>query len=320
MSTQEALLGIRERFIEIEENTYGTPPAFTNARVPGNNINITPTFTQGFQEVLNNGTDSRTRNKLIAGPLGLSYNLDFFPTNWSMLKYVFDIDSETGSDPYTHNLSVGNTLKSFSSEWANRHSTDPFIYQLYGNVINKFTIDFNKASGEGRDGFVKCTTNIIAQDYSEETLEAGSFTVSGDPFQYRHSTVTLAGNEIIPINSGQLQFSQGMNPNDFRYANSGLDRIIGTPIVTNFRITGRFNLNLFGTTYSDLWKLATALTGSNTLVFEQSASNKITFTLTGVYVEAIPHSGTNIEGTNTGDFIFTASGVTVTAIDSIDNW
>lgn len=320
MTTQEGYLGIRERFIEIEEVTYGEAPAYTNARVVGNNIIVTPTFTQGFQEVLNNGLDSRTRNKLIAGPLGLTYNLEYNPTNWSMLKYVFDISSETGSNPYTHNLIIGNSIKSFSSEWAVRHSTDPFILQIYGNVINNFIIDFQKATGEGREGFVKCTANVIAQDYSEETLQSGTFSVTGDPFQYRHLSVTLANGLVIPINSGQLQFSQGMNPNDFRYANSSLNRTIGTPIPTIFRITGRFNLNLFNTTFFSLWETATALTGTNSIVFEQDSGNKITFALTGVFVEPIPVSGTNIDGINTGDFIFSATGVTVTAIDNIINW
>jgi len=321
MATQEGYLGIRERYIAVKETTYGTAPSYAGALVPGYNIKVTPTFTQGFQEILNNGADVRTRNSQSAGPLGLVYNMEYNPANWGRLKYVFDIDSETGSDPYTHTLSVGNTLYSFSAEWALRHGSDPMIWQIYGNVISSFTVDFQKASGEGNDGFVKVTENIVAQDYDDDqSLTAGSFTVTTDPFQYRHHTVTLQSGAIVPINSGQLVFTQGINPNDSRYASSALGRTIGTPIATVFRVSGRLNLNLFETTFQDMWDAAVALTGTNTIVFEQSASNKITFTLTGMYVEPVPMSGTNIEGINTGDFVFTATGVTTVAIDAIANW
>ena len=320
MVTQEGYLGLRERFILETETDYGTAISLTTAYVPGVDYKVTPNFTQGFQEKLNTGQDVRTIAGKEAGPLGLQYDLEYSATNWRMLQYVFDVDSETGADPYTHTLSVGNTLKSFTSEWAMRHSSDPQIFKLVGNVINTFSIDFQKSSGEGNDGFVKCKASCIAQNYTTPDLQAGSFTTSEAPFQYRHLAVTLVSSAVIPINNGNLTFEQGITPNDSRYASTTLGRTIGTPIAQTFRISGRFNLNLYETTFLSLWELATALTGTNTIVFEQSASNKVTFTLTGMYVEPVPTAGTNTEGINTGDFVFTATGVTTVAIDSIENY
>ena len=116
MATSEGLIGIRERFIEAEEGTYGSAAVLTSAAVPGYDIIMTPKFEQGMQEVLNDGSGVRTLNKFIAKPLQLPYDLEYKPANWRRLKYVFDIDSETGSGTYTHTLSVGNTLKSYTAE------------------------------------------------------------------------------------------------------------------------------------------------------------------------------------------------------------
>ena len=150
MSTQEGYLGIRERFITVEESIYGTNPGLSTAKVPGVDVIITPTFTQGFQEIKSAGEDNRTITKKVAGPLSLAYSLVYYPTTWERLKYVFDIDSETGSDPYTHTLSVGNTLKSYTAEHAMRHGSSPIIVKTTGNVVNITTINFQKSKIELR--------------------------------------------------------------------------------------------------------------------------------------------------------------------------
>lgn len=320
MTTQEGLIGIRERFIMKVEGSYGDAPSLATAFVPGVDIIVTPDFTQGFQEVLSAGTDNRTAEKRVAGPLNLRYDLAFYPVNWRFLKFMFDIDSETGGPTYTHTLSVGDTQMSFTSEWAMRHSTDPVIFKIVGNVMNRLAITFEKPTGEGNEGFVTCKSAILAQDYTTPALQAGSFTATGDPFQFRHFKVVMASGEIIEVNNGELVFDQGILPNDSRYANTGLDRTIGTPINTVFRISGRLNLNLVDATTRDLWELAAVLSGTNTLELTQTAGNKITFTLTGVYIEPVPIESTNIEGINRGDFVFTATGVTIVAIDAIQNW
>lgn len=320
ISTNEGILGFRERFIEAEEGTYGNAASLASANMPGYNLRVAPNFNQNFQEVLNSGADDRKIVKKVAGPLGLQYRLTYSPINWRRLKYVFDIDSETGSDPYTHTLSVGRTLKSYTAEWALRHDSNPIIIKTTGNVVNSTTIEFRKATSEGREGFVNIIQDCIAQDYTTPSLQAGDFSISGDPFQYRHMQWTLEGSEVVEVNNGSIVIEQGINLNDSRYANSTLDRTIGTPIAQLFRISGRFNVNLFDDTYTSLWKTAAALSGTNTLVFEQSASNKITFTFSGMTVSPVPLSETNLEGINSADFVFTATDVSVTCVDSIENW
>ncbi len=250
----------------------------------------------------------------------MPYTLSYLPSNWQRLKYVFDIDSETGTTPTTHTLSVGNTLKSYTAEWALRHDTSPIIIKTTGNVVNRTTLNFQKSTGEGNEGFIQVVQDCFAQNYTTPSIQAGSFTVSGDPFQYRHMTWTLAGSGVVEVNNGSIVFDQGMNIADSRYASSTLGRTIGSPIVTLFRVSGRFNVNLVDTTYIDLWELATAISSTNTLIFEQDASNKITFTFAGMYVEPVPLSETNLEGVNSADFVFTATGVTVVALDAIANW
>ncbi len=320
MATVEGLLGIRERFIEIVEGTYGSAASLASANIPGNDVIVTPNFTQGYQEVLSDGSDDRQVVKRVAGPLALPYDLKYYPTNWRRLKYVFDIDSETGSDPYTHTLSIGNTLLSYTAEHALRSDSAPIIIKTTGNVVKTTTINFKKATSEGNDGFVEILQSCVAQNYTTPSLQAGSFSVSGDPFQYRHMAWTLASSAVVEVNNGSLVFDQGITENDSRYASSSLNRTMGSPIATLFRISGRFNVNLVDSTYIDLWELAAALSGTNTLVFQLTANNKITFTFSGMYVEPVPVGETNIEGINSADFVFTATGVVPVAIDSIANW
>ncbi len=320
MTSVEGLLGIRERFIEAEEGTYGSAASLASAAVPGDDIIVTPGFTQGFQEIKNNGSDSRNIISRVAGPLSLPYTLAYYPSNWRRLKYIFDIDSEVSSAPTTHTLSVGNSIKSYTAEYALRHDTAPIIIKLTGNVVNKTTINFQKSNGEGNDGFVQVIQECFAQNYTTPSIEAGSFTVSGDPFQYRHFTWTLAGSTVVEVNNGAITFDQGMAIADSRYASSSLGRTIGSPIPQTFRITGRLNVNLLDTTFIDIWELATAVSSTNTLVFEQSGSNKITFTLTGMTINPVPLSETNIDGIDTADFIFEATGVVPVALDAIANW
>jgi hypothetical protein len=321
MATKEGYLGIRERFLEIEESTYGTAPSFSSSNLIGDDVIVTPAFEQGFQERKSSGTDTRTVEDQTAGPLSLPYSLAWYPRTWRMLKYVFDIGSETGSGTYTHNLVVSNAPKSFSAEWAMRHGTDPLVFKLTGCVVNDLNIAFSKASGSGNDGFVTCSAECFAQNYSTPaSIESCDFTQSGDAFQYRHFGLTLNSGDVVPINSGSIKISQGFNMNDARYASSGLGRTIGVPIATVFRISGSFNLNLFETDFVDLWETAAAIGGTNQIVFEQSSSNKVTFALTNMYINPVPVSGTNIEGINTGDFVWTATGITVAAIDDIASW
>jgi len=320
MSTQEGYLGIRERFITVEESVYGTNPGLSTATVPGVDIIMTPTFTQGFQEVKSAGPDERVIQSRVPGPLSLSYSLVYYPTNFSRLKYVFDIDSETGANPYTHTLSIGNSLKTFTSEWTLRHDSAPLNFRITGNVINQYSISFSKSNGEGNDGFITCSESVISQNYTNPTAQAGTFTASGDPFQYRHLDAVFDGNSVVEVNSGELVFTQGINASDSRYASTTLGRTIGAPIATVFRVTGRLNLNLFKTDYTTLWAAAAAIGGACTLAFTQTSGNKVTFTLSNVVLEPVPISGTNIEGVNTGDFTFTADSVGVVAIDAIANW
>ena len=321
MATKEGLLGLRERYIEAEETIYGTAVALTSALIPGYDIEVTPSnMSQGFQEIRNDGNDNRTLDSQYAGPLSLEYDLTYTPTNWRRLKYVFDIDSETGSGPYTHTLSVGNTLKSYTAEHALRHSSAPLILKTTGNVTTRFELNWRKATGPGREGFIRATESIVAQNYTTPSLQAGSFSVSDDPFRFQHVTWTLAGSEVVEVNNGAITFEQGITPSDSRYASTSLGRTIGSPIPSLFRIRGRVNVNLFDTTYADIWELAAAITGTNTLVFEQSASNKVTFTFTNVYVDPIPLGATNVDGVNSVDFVFTAMGVAVVAVDSVANW
>jgi len=322
MTATEFNLGLRERFITVNETSYGTGGSLASALVIGKNMRVTQSWAQGFQETLSAGNDRRYIDANVAGPLLLPYNIEFYPVDWRFLKYAFDITSETGSTPTTHTLDVGNTLQSFRAEWAKQNSQGNQAFITTGNVVTQMVISFQKATGAGNDGFVNVNLGVLAQDYSSTSSVQGSISsLTDDPFQYRMVKLTLASNEIVEVNNGEMTIQQTINPNDSRYANSTLNRKIGEPIPTVFRIFGRFNINVKDTTYSDIWELAADLTGTNKLEFiRTSGSDEAVWTFTGMTVNPASIGNTNIEGVDNVEFVWVAETVQVVTKDAIANY
>lgn len=316
-------LGIRERYITVNETSYGSGGTLASARVIGKDTRITQNWDQGFQETLNNGGNNRKVIERIKGPISLPYNVEFYPTDWRFLKYIFDITSESGSPTVTHTLDIGDSLQSFKAEWAKQNDDGNMVFTILGNVMTACTISFQKATGEGNDGFVNVNASTLAKSQTDGTSVQATITaLTSEPFQYRMIKLTLAGNEVVEVNNGEITITQGVNPNDSRYANSTLDRTIGEPIPTVFRITGRFNLNIKDTTFTTMWDSATAsLGGTNKLEFLRTAgSDEAVFTFTGLTINPAPIGNTNLESVDSADFVFTATSVQAVIKDTIANY
>jgi hypothetical protein len=318
----EFYIGPRERIIWIEETSYGTGGTLANALVIGYNHRITQSFNQNFQEVLTAGSDDRKVKSLVYGVLSLPFSITYNLENWRFLKYIFDITTETGTAPTTHTLDIGNTLKSFKLEWAKRHTATPQVYLITGGVVMNTRISFQKATGEGQEGFVIVSHECIAQDYTSPASEQGSISsLSGVPYQFRHCKLTINSSEVVEVNSGEISIAQGITINDSLYANATLNRKIGEPIPTILRITGKFNLNVKDLTYSDLWEAAAAISGTNKLEFiRTSGSDEAVWTFTNLTCSPAPVGNTNLEGVDNAEFIFQATSVQVVTKDSVANY
>ena len=189
MAFEEFLLGKRQRLSWIAETSHGAGGTMANGEIVGLDARIEPDFNQNWQEILAAGADNRLVQSRVAGPLDLPFTITFTPVNWLFLKYCgYSISEGGGGGPnYVHTFSLANVIASFKLEWALRHSTDVVI-TLAGCVVLGATITWQKATGEGGEGFISVALRCVAKDYtlgsSVTTISAGNITRT--PFQWRH--------------------------------------------------------------------------------------------------------------------------------------
>jgi len=316
MSFNEYLIGKREQISWGDETTYGT--SVTPTEIVGLNARVDPNFNQNWQEVLSAGANVRTVENRVAGPLSLPFTLTFTPTNWKFLKYCGYGVINAGGPTYTHTFSLANTIQSFTLEWARRATTSRVI-TLMGAVVKKATISFKKSSGEGMDSLMLVTLDCVAQYYSFSTTVTSLSAITATPYQFRMVKWTINSTEIVEVNSGDISIDNGINEDDSRYCNSTLDRKIGEPIPKTHRITGSLNVNIKDATQITLWDGATAVGGTNTLLFYRGANDQLLITFTGLRYSSC-NEPTQLEGVTFSDIVWSSLSISMVATDSISTY
>jgi len=271
-------IGEREQITIGEESTYGTEA--TPDRFIGKSVRLlNPQNSQGWQEIASAGRDSRTIETFQKGAKSLRFKLSWIVTDWEFLKYTTHGNVSTvnnGDGTYTHTLTVSNNVRSFTLERVLRGNSDNVRRYLGCVFIGQIIIRFRAGEGEGT-GWAEAEADVLAQDL----IEGASLTSVNFPtkegFQFRHSKLTIEGNEITEINSGEIRLNNKIDPQDSRYANATLDRKIGQPIPKKARFTIRTNINIKDNTFFNYWNNASALTGTNQIEFIKSSGDKVTF-------------------------------------------
>ena len=303
MATTEFLHGMRERVSVVEETSYGSGGDMAaNGAIIGYNAAITAGFDQGFQEITTNGADDRAVEDYSSGPAQYPFTLTFAVTSWKWLKYMFAC-ADAGSDPYTHTLTLANTVESFKCEWAKRATTS-HVLTLTGCVIKKARIRFSKATGEGKEGLItveaECVAKTSTPGTTVTTLDAGN--LSATPFKFFNTKFTLAGSEVVEVNNGEINIDNGIKEEDSRYCNSTAARNISDPIPSKFLIDATFNVNVKNDTYYDLWATADEITSTNTLEFERATNDDLVMTFAKLFIFKGVAS-TNLEGVTNVDLV-----------------
>jgi len=318
MFFSEGLIGKRERISVVNETAYGTGGTMSSGYVPGLNVVLNPNWNKNWMEIISAGEDNRYVGERYLGPTALPFTLDFIVTDFRFLRWLGYSSVDTGSDPYTHTLAISNVIQSFKLEWAWRHTT-PVVISLVGCFAMNGTLSFTKASGEGNEGFIKVSLNCYANSYS-----IGSSVTSVDsndlvPFQWRHTKATLDNVEKTRLNNGDITIDNGINPEEFRYCNTTIDRGIGEPVPLLHRISGRYNLTSFDDTEVDLWDSEDVISNCD-LDFIQSASNKIETSFTDFrIVNGI--GSTELEGIKKADIVWNAKSFSsIVVTDSISTY
>jgi hypothetical protein len=309
----EYLIGKRERATWIKETSFGSGGTMTGGEVVGEDVTITPNFTQGFQETISAGTDTRAVEDFTAGPQSLKYTMKFNPVNWRWLKYLYDV-ADGGS--YTHTFTLANTLNTYKLEWAKQHTTD-HVFTIIGNVFKSATMRFAKTNSGGTDGKITVEADCVAKSLTQGSSVTSVSALTKRAFQYRMAKVTLNNAEVVEVNNGEITFDNGINEEDSRYCNSTNDRAIGEPIPGVYRITGRFNVNVKDKTYYDLWATADAISNCKLEIIRTASSDQLVGTFSGFHLlEAV--APTNLQGVTNVDLVFAATGFTsLVATDDI---
>ena len=311
MAFNEFLIGKRERMSWIVETSYGAGGTMTGGEIVGLNCTIEPDWARGWQEKLTAGADNRNIQGRVIGPKTLPYTMNFVPVNWRWIKYLMGV-TDTGTTPKIHTFAERAAIMSYRLEWAKRHTT-PHVLTVVGNAVKSATISFQKATGEGTEGFLQVALLCVGQDVTEgstvTTISAGNITKA--PFQYRMVKWTLGGTEIKEVNNGDITIDNGIDENDSRYCNSTYDELLGEPIPKTFRITGRFNVNIKDTTMFDHWDAGTVVSGSNTFLIDKDGTgdDQILMTFGNFYIFGSVAS-TNLEGVTNVDVVWAADSFT----------
>lgn len=314
----EYLLGKREQIAMCEEDTWaalGTKTMVADGFIVGKNTTITPDFSKNWMEILGAGVDSRDIDSMEKGAESYKFTLTFSPTDWKFLRYcAHGTVTNTGSAPTVHTFTATDTVKSFTLEWAKRHTTDHVI-TLTGCIITDLTISFT--SGD----FVKVVAGCLAKSAVASASETTITANTDDAFQYRMTKLTYAGSEVVEVNNGELTISNGIDEADARYCNSTLAQAIGEPIPKVRRYTCRFNINQQDDTYHDDWEDEAVVPSTNTLAFIRGTSpaDDCTFTFTDMYLQSAT-SPTNLEGITNVDVVGTIKSVAIVANDALTDY
>lgn len=294
-------LGSREQIAWVEEQggykNLGTYTMADDGAIVGYDAKVTPNFDRSFMEILNSGADSPEVKSMVLGHKKLLFTLEFTPYDWTFLKYcthinVTNVDQTTY---YEHAWTIGNAIKSFRLEWANRMSTNQ-VLTLTGCTIKKATLKFGK--GTGSDGFVKVIAECIASDYSLGTSVTSLSAPTDDPLLFFNTKFTFNGSEVVEVNSGSIMFDNGINEDDSMYCNDTYSDTIAEPIPTVKRYAATVDINLKDTDYFNAWDNGVSIPGTTSIKFTKGTRDWALFVLNNPKVGVAPLPTTNTEGSN----------------------
>lgn len=293
-------IGSREQCVIAPETSYGSLGANTFADDGwqiGHNVQVTPNFSIGLQEITNNGSDSLELISLEPGAELYSFQLRFNPSDFRWLKYCpthsIVVDNDEGTY-YSHTFDTsGSDIESFAMQWSKRQETDQII-ELYGCVIADFRLEFNKGTGT-KDSFITVVANCIAKNKVDGSSIASVSYPSEKPYKFHEMKLTFGGVPVQELNSGSLQFSTGINAINSLYAYSDNSSTIGQPIPVRKRYNMSANINSSDKTFWDEWD-GTTVSGTNKLEILRGTNDNATFTFTNLYLDPAPIGETNPDG------------------------
>lgn len=311
--------GSSEDFIFTTETDYGDGGNFSTSKWRiGQNVRLTnPSFNNAYRYVRGNGMKPQKR---VVGEKENTFDLVFNVDRFEFLKYISNISTETGSDPYTHTLNIPTANFNGSGTFAIQRSfssTEAYLFK--GCKPLSLNLSFQKGSDEA--GFLTATLRCACQDI--EAIAENDIVTEAEStrnlFHFYTTKLTTASNEFVEINSGSYNLDWNVNLQDSRYCNSTLNALIGEPIFTELTEELQLSVNSVNKDFIEEFLTRAELTGTNTLEFIYDSNNKVTFTFEHIYNEG------NLPPTQYGeviktDVLYVPIISSIVVIDDIQNY
>lgn len=193
-------------------------------------------------------------------------------------------DAETCGEvttPYTHTLSVGNTLKPITLEAAIEDDTD-FVRWFNGVYINSLTLECSY------EGALEMTAEIMAMNASDSGSAVSTVVVpTTAPYMFDEGVITLFGGAIARIKSFKVNLKNNLE--EGRYIQGSNARYPYEIIPGNRDIEIEVEAVPIATTWWDFLRPDTQSATSFSAKFSRSATDYIDIQGTGVYMKTAPH-------------------------------
>ncbi len=320
----EKYLGQREQIAWVyEDGGYATLTSLSMAadgEVIGKNATLTPDESQGWQENLSAGADTREVEGLELGPLQHRFTLNFSPVNWKFLQFCVhgSVSNGGGSPNWTHTFTASDAVDSFTLEWAKRGTTNE-VETYTGCIIKRMRFRWAKGTGD-KESFLTVEAECLAKSKSKGTSVTSVSALTLKAFKFHSVKWTYASSEFVELNSGNFLMDNGIQDEDSRYANSSLSRTIAEPIPRKISYLLTMNINQSDATFTDDWIAGTNVAGTHTLEFiRDGANDKLTLTFTDLFVIS-PNNSTNLDGISTQDLVLQPLSTAPLARDQIETY
>lgn len=245
--------------------------------------------------------------------------LSFVPQNWQFLKFALlkqssDVTDTGAGAPKTHTFTNTETgLVSFTLERAIQATTDS-VRTYEGCQVNSLGINWDVGDPQN---WLNVTADIVAEDCNESSSTTSLTPYATAPYLAKYCSLTLGGDAVSYLKSGSLTINNNLS--DGFYADYTDLRLKGESAIQ----TRTYNLtavaNYTDDTFFHLADSGTVIGSTNTLVFQRGASDNLTCTFTGAYLNS-PPDPTNLDGFNTVNLDIDINSVAFEAVDTLSDY
>jgi len=281
-----------------EESSYGTevtPDQFLLARTvdPSERVNL-----KRIRHAGNRGYFIQ-----ILGKKEYSGSFEYLVQNGKFLKFALGACSDSGSDPYTHEITENDTLPSFTLEVA----MGSFVRRYAGCKVSKLTIS------NAIDEPLRASVDWIAQSVTKYGTATSVTDVTTEPYVFSQGAVTINSQAAAGVQSFDWTFDNGSHA-IHHLGDDELEYLIGGPRSSEVSM----EIVLLDSTY---WDLLTAGTEFDAyIVYTRGANDTLRIDWFDCKLDEVPIPGPEDAEVITQTLAIRPKSTKITVVDSIASY